>query len=54
VNEGGWQIYQMPDTALPWGIAFEGGNIYVVDNGRQMLVKLPAYLNNVFLPLITR
>ena len=53
VDENGWKIYSMPLESVPWGIAFQDRNVYVVDKGRQVLVRLPVY-TSVFLPLITR
>lgn len=54
VDANGWKIFSMPSGADPQGIAYQNGNIYVVDNSRQMLVKLPVELQYVFLPLIMR
>lgn len=57
VDVNGWKIFSMPIGSVPWGITFQDGNIYVVDNGRQTLVRLPVSPNttrDVFLPLITR
>lgn len=58
----GLQIYQIPpDDAVnpsPWGIANQGGLMYVVDTGRQKLIKIPPPPDIIplvaYLPLITR
>jgi streptogramin lyase len=58
VDANGWQIYQMPVDASPWGIAYRNGEVWVVDSGRQKLVEIDATGRtdtfNVFLPLIIR
>ena len=52
VDSGGWQIFQLPEGASPWGIASMDG-IWLVDQGRQVLVKLPkATESYVYLPLL--
>lgn len=56
-ESGGWQIYQMPSGAFPWGIASLNGTIYAVDNGRQVLIQLePNSMldRQLFLPMIIR
>jgi len=60
----GLQIYAVPpDTtndppisARPWGIAYQNGKMWVVDSGRQTLIRIepPPDLAMVFLPLILR
>jgi hypothetical protein len=42
VNSGGWQVYQLPEDALPWGIATSGRHAWFVDSGRQVLGKVLA------------
>jgi len=52
---GGWEVYQMPAGALPWGIAVHNGLPWVVDQGRRVLAhpeSLPQ--ERVLLPLILR
>ena len=39
VSLPGWTIYQLPANALPWGITYRGGNVWVVDANRHVLVK---------------
>ena len=54
VDANGWKIFSMPSGADPQGIAYQDGNIYVVDNYWGKLVKLPVELQSIFLPLIMR
>jgi streptogramin lyase len=55
-NNGGWRIFQLPDTSLPWGIVVpESG--YVIDSGRQKLIRFtPVFppLTPIYLPVITK
>lgn len=43
-DQPGWKILQLPTAdlpaAVPWGITTQGGNSWVVDYGRQKLVKV--------------
>ena len=39
---GGWTAWDLPTDAFPWGVAVADGSLWVVDNGRQMLMRLPA------------
>ena len=59
----GLQVYAVPpDTtndppisARPWGIAYQNGKMWVVDTGRQKLIRIePPDRSKVFLPLILR
>jgi streptogramin lyase len=38
VNAAGWQVFQLPESSDPWGIALIGFG-YVVDPGRQVLIR---------------
>lgn len=38
VDSGGWKIYDMPNTAAPWGIALSTSG-YIVDTDRQILSR---------------
>lgn len=52
-NAGGWTVMQLPDGAIPWGIAYVDGKVSVVDNGRQKLVQLTeSALQNPGLTLV--
>ncbi len=44
VNSGGWHVYQMSASAVPWGITTLDGMVYVVDNGRQVLVQAEGFI----------
>ena len=55
LDGGGWTIYQLPEGASLYGIAQSSGSLWVVDNGRQQLVRLDAGApSRTFLPLIIR
>lgn len=56
VNEGGWKIFQMPGSAVPWGIASQDQTIWVVDTGRQNLIQViqEEQEQKVYLPLIKK
>lgn len=57
VDERGWQVYQAPEDAAPWGIA-AATDIWFVDTARRVLGRLapqtvpPAH--QVYLPLVLR
>jgi streptogramin lyase len=38
---GGWTVYQLPAGAAPWGVTTGTGQLWAVDNGRQVLIRLP-------------
>jgi streptogramin lyase len=40
VDAGGWQISDLPTDAYPWGIAAIPGQVWFVDNGRQVLSQI--------------
>jgi len=40
-DDNGWQVYQMATSAVPWGIAYSGNNVWAVDNTNAVLVKIP-------------
>lgn len=50
---GGWTIYELPADTKPWGIAALD-EIWVVDQGRQMLVRTGAEVHAVYLPVILK
>ena len=41
VDDGVWQIYDLPSGAVPWGIAGDGQQVWFVDRGRQLLGRIP-------------
>ena len=58
-NQDGWQVISIPSgTASTQGITVLNEMVYAVDNGRQLLLRLPVhppeYPNHVYLPLIER
>lgn len=40
-DAGGWWIHDLPADAFPWGITASSGEVWMVDNGRQVLARLP-------------
>jgi streptogramin lyase len=52
MDDSGWQIYQLPADASPWGITATNA-VWFVDNARNVLVKIPT-VSQVFLPFIVR
>jgi streptogramin lyase len=51
----GWQVFQLPQNASAWGIAAQGDNIWLVDQGRHVLARLPKQTEaKVYLPLIIK
>ncbi len=54
-SPAGWQVFQLPTGASTWGIAAQGEHIWLVDQGRRVLAKLPKQTESqVFLPLIVK
>jgi streptogramin lyase len=53
LDSGGWKIYDMPEGSAPWGIA-ASDQIWVVDQGRQVLARLGQPTRSVYLPLLVR
>lgn len=48
----GWHIYQLPQNGISQGIAALGDHIWLVDQGRRVLAKLPKQTETyVYLPL---
>lgn len=52
VSTGGWQIYQLPSSSKPQGIATIDNDIYFTDNGRQKLGWLKSY--SFYFPMVYR
>jgi streptogramin lyase len=44
---GGWWIHDLPTDGWPWGVAFSGGHVWMVDNGRQVLARVSESLSLV-------
>jgi streptogramin lyase len=40
VDADGWLIHELPTDAYPWGIAANSGEVWFVDNGRQVLSRI--------------
>jgi virginiamycin B lyase len=47
IDANGWRIHELPQDAYPWGIAAAGGQLWVVDNGRQVLAHVEDTLSAV-------
>jgi streptogramin lyase len=57
LNTGGWEVHQMPNGSLPYGISLENQNLWISDQGRQKLMRLPLkslVANKIFLPFVRR
>jgi streptogramin lyase len=51
----GWQVFQLQNGASAWGIAAQGDYIWLVDQGRQVLARLPKQTGSlVYLPLVLK
>jgi streptogramin lyase len=54
-SPAGWQVFQLPTGASAWGIAATADNIWLVDQGRQLLAKLPKKAESLlYIPLVMR
>jgi streptogramin lyase len=54
-SPSGWQVFQLPQGASAWGISAQGDYIWLVDQGRQVLAKLPKQTGSqVFLPFVKK
>lgn len=54
VESEGWTVYSLPAGSAPWGIAILDGDVFVVDQGRQMLVRISPAGWQVYLPMVVR
>lgn len=54
VASGGWTVFSLPDGGAPWGIAVAGSEAFVVDKGRQLLLRIAPPGVDVYLPLVVR
>jgi streptogramin lyase len=50
---GGLAVYQMPEGAHPWGVAWSDGQVWVVDQGHQVLGRFSPE-TRVYLPLMVQ
>lgn len=54
-SPAGWQVFQLPQGASAWGIAATSENIWLVDQGRQVLAKLPKKAESLlYIPLVMK
>jgi streptogramin lyase len=56
-NAGGWAIYRLPNLAVPWGLVYREDDLWLVDTGRQVLIKfskVPVNEISVYLPLVVK
>ena len=54
VASGGWTVFSLPSGSAPWGMAVVDGHAFVVDYGRQVLVRISPPGEKVYLPLVMR
>lgn len=52
VDSDGWTVYALPVGSAPWGITVLGRDIFVVDQGRQTLVRIARPSWDLYLPLV--
>jgi streptogramin lyase len=54
-SQPGWQVFQLPQQGYGWGIAALEDNIWLVDQGRQVLAKVSTQIESLlYLPLVIR
>ncbi len=53
VNQSGWTISELPDQSMPYGITSASGMVWLVDQGRQKLIRFPMDYS-LFLPLVIK
>jgi streptogramin lyase len=57
-GDAGWSIAQMPSGSEPYGIVSDGEELWVADQGRKKLIRLPMtappVLRDLYLPIYTR
>jgi virginiamycin B lyase len=54
-SPSGWQVFRLPLGSSAWGIAATADNIWLVDQGRQVLARLPKQTQTlVYLPFVTK
>lgn len=55
VDSQGWEIYQLPANSDPFGITVVGDQVFVVDTGRQVLIRATIEdVYNVYVPLVIK
>jgi streptogramin lyase len=58
VDSDGWTIYELEPGSSPWGIAVVQDDVFVVDEGRQKLLRLSVKgteeKHRVYLPLVLK
>jgi streptogramin lyase len=56
-DSGGWTIYALEPGSSPWGIAVVQNDVFVVDRGRQKLLRLSTAADGkyrVYLPVVMK
>jgi streptogramin lyase len=54
VDSDGWTVYSLPAGSAPWGITVLDEDVFVVDQGRQRLVRISAVSWSLYLPIVMR
>ncbi len=52
-DQDGWQIYQLPGDALPFGVASTAGHVWVGDQGRHLLLRFDTQAKT-FIPAVLK
>ncbi len=52
-DQGGWQIYQLPGEARPYGITGAAGHVWVGDQGRHLLLRFDPQ-SYIYIPLVRK
>jgi len=53
VEGGGWRVYQLPTNGSPYGVASSVNSTFVVDQGRQKLLKIP-HKYTIYQPVVLK
>lgn len=56
INTSAWHVYQLPSNSDPWGITFANDQMWMVDQGRQKLMRFPFIVGAIkaYLPTVLR
>jgi DNA-binding beta-propeller fold protein YncE len=53
VEGGAWRVYQLPPNGSPWGVISSMNSTFVVDQGRQKLLRIP-HKHTIYLPHVVK
>jgi virginiamycin B lyase len=50
-----WQVYQLPDLSIPYGLSIESESLWMTDQGRQKLIQSPIETQEyIYLPMLIK